>query len=284
MKISVIIPVYNGEKYIAQCLENMIFQTYKELEIIVVNDGSTDNSAKIAEKYPVKVINQKNSGPAAARNTGIDNATGEYIHFMDVDDLVSLNFYERMLSVSTLTGADMVFCELIHERCPGLSYRFVDMLVISNVEDKLVLTNVRKHGYSVRYLFKLSFLRQNELRFDTEKRFMEDIFFSFKSVILSNKIATVPGAAYYYKHREQSLNTSKKKNDMKERSFCLKEAFNLCDEYARQNNIKILFAPPQKVQYKLFGIPLLKKMIFCTGKERWYLFGIYIIQRKSINK
>ena len=103
IKVSIIVPVYNVEKYLAQCLDSLINQTLKEIEIICVNDGSKDNSAKIltayAQKYVrIKIINQTNQGLSAARNNGISVATGEYIGFVDSDDWVDIDFYKKLYS------------------------------------------------------------------------------------------------------------------------------------------------------------------------------------------
>ena len=101
-KISVIIPVYGVEKYIRQCLESIINQTYKNLEIIVVNDGTKDNSMKIVEEYlsdeRIKIINKQNGGLSSARNRGIEEATGDYISFIDSDDWIDLNMYKELCS------------------------------------------------------------------------------------------------------------------------------------------------------------------------------------------
>ena len=102
--LSVIIPVYNVEPYLEQCLDSVINQTYKNLEIICINDGSTDNSLKILEKYQkkdnrIKLINQKNKGLSEARNAGLDVAKGEYIAFVDSDDYLELNAYEEAMNV-----------------------------------------------------------------------------------------------------------------------------------------------------------------------------------------
>ena len=113
MMISIIVPVYNSEKYIDKCLDSILNQTYKDLEIVLVNDGSNDQSLKILEKYAlrdtrIKVVNQENKGVAAARNTGLDNATGEYILYVDSDDWIENNMVERMVELSA--NADIVFC------------------------------------------------------------------------------------------------------------------------------------------------------------------------------
>jgi len=112
-KISVIVPVYNTEEYIEKCINSITGQTYKNLEIIVVNDGSTDNSLNILKSLQskdsrIRIINQENKGVSAARNTGLDNATGEYIAFVDSDDYLERNMYEKMLKYMEESGADLV--------------------------------------------------------------------------------------------------------------------------------------------------------------------------------
>ena len=111
--ISVIVPVYNTEKYLGRCLESITANTYKNLEIICIDDGSTDNSLNILSFYKkkdarIKVINQNNLGPAAARNAGLDNATGKYISFVDSDDFVSWNAYEILTKVAEENKLDMI--------------------------------------------------------------------------------------------------------------------------------------------------------------------------------
>lgn len=112
IKISVIIPVYGVEKYIRQCLESVIKQTYKNLEIIVVNDGTKDNSMKIVEEYLVderiKVINKENGGISSARNRGIEEATGEYVSFVDSDDWLEIDLYERIVQILEGNKVDII--------------------------------------------------------------------------------------------------------------------------------------------------------------------------------
>ena len=115
-KVSIIVPVYNVEKYLRKCLDSLINQTYKNLEIIVINDGSTDNSADICDEFAVKdsrvlVIHQKNSGVSVARNVGLDKMTGSYVTFVDSDDYLEKNAVERFLQIMCNNSADIVFCE-----------------------------------------------------------------------------------------------------------------------------------------------------------------------------
>lgn len=105
-KVSIIIPIYNVEQYLAQCLDSVINQTYKNIEIICVNDCSLDNSFRILDEYSkndkrIKIINRENNGGlSAARNTGLDNASGKYIYFLDSDDWIDLDYIEKMLNAA----------------------------------------------------------------------------------------------------------------------------------------------------------------------------------------
>lgn len=116
IKVSICVPVYNMEKYLKDCVESLINQTLKEIEIIFVNDGSTDNSVEILKKYQkkyhnIKVITQENQGLGGARNTGIENANGEYIGFVDADDFVEKDMYERMYNEAKKQKAEIVMCD-----------------------------------------------------------------------------------------------------------------------------------------------------------------------------
>ena len=112
--VSVIIPIYNVEQYIEKCLDSVINQTYKDLEIICVNDCSPDNSAQILLEYAqrdtrIKIVNrEKNGGLSAARNTGLDEAKGEYVYFIDSDDWIDLDYIEKMVSAITFSKTDVV--------------------------------------------------------------------------------------------------------------------------------------------------------------------------------
>ena len=122
MKLSVIIPVFNTEKYIKKCLESVINQTYKNIEIIVINDGSTDNSDKIIQKYvkeypkKIKYVYQENKGQAYSRNLGIKLSKGELITFVDSDDYIERNMYQQMIEHLERENTDMVICDMYMEK------------------------------------------------------------------------------------------------------------------------------------------------------------------------
>ena len=116
-KISVIVPIYNVEQYLRKCIDSIINQTYKNLEIILVDDGSWDNSPRICDEYAkrdnrIKVIHKKNGGLADARNTGLKMITGNYISFIDSDDYIEKTMYEKMIKVILKYNADIIECNL----------------------------------------------------------------------------------------------------------------------------------------------------------------------------
>lgn len=117
-KISVIVPVYKAEKFLATCIESILNQTYGNLEIILVDDGSPDSCGKICEKYAlsdsrVKVVHQKNAGVAAARNVGLDLAEGDYVTFVDSDDYIQPQMYEKMIRCAEHNHCDLVIPYLL---------------------------------------------------------------------------------------------------------------------------------------------------------------------------
>ena len=117
--ISVIVPVYNNEKYVNRCIDSILNQTYTKLEVILVNDGSTDGSFKICEEWAkkdsrIKIINQKNEGTSNARNHGMKVATGDYVSFVDNDDWLRPEMYEKMVALAEKESADLTFCSFIN--------------------------------------------------------------------------------------------------------------------------------------------------------------------------
>ena len=140
--ISIIVPVYNMEKYLTQCVSSLINQNYKDVEIILVDDGSTDASPQMCDEFAkqddrIKVIHKTNGGQGSARNMGLDIANGEYISFIDSDDWVDINMYTHLLSVSEKYDADLVVCEVAWNEEDGtvrVNKRVDGILVMSTEE------------------------------------------------------------------------------------------------------------------------------------------------------
>ncbi|WAC41236.1 glycosyltransferase family 2 protein [Pedobacter sp. SL55] len=209
--VSVIVPVYNGDQYVKSCLEMLLDQSYKKLEIIVVDDGSKDQSGIIAKKYPVKVIClEQNRGLSAARNLGVKTATGKYIHFMDVDDMINNDYYQEMVQAMVLTNADLACGGMVNQKFRHKTIRFKQCKVYSDTEEKLRVTYVGRWGYVWRYLFRAGFLQKHNLHFE-EGRFIEDLVFSLPAVYFAEKMVVVPKADYTYYERENSIMTKANK-------------------------------------------------------------------------
>ena len=155
--VSVIIPMYNAEKFIDKCITHLVHQTYKNLEIIIVDDGSTDNSVAECEKWKetdnrIKIVRQENTGPAAASNTGLDAAQGEWIHFHDHDDFVNLDYFERMMNAAVLTDAD-ILCGEVNQ--PDYNFPVFDKIEIcTHMVDKILTTRANKFKPAWRYVYK----------------------------------------------------------------------------------------------------------------------------------
>jgi glycosyltransferase involved in cell wall biosynthesis len=282
MKISVIIPAYNGEKWVAQCIDNMLCQSYKNLEIIVVDDGSRDRTAEIAAAYPqVKLISQPNGGLSVARNTGIDAATGDYIHFMDVDDLLERDYYQRMVDALGDSRADMVFGGITNEAQLDFSLHYKGRMLLTSLEDKISVTNVLQMAFAVRYLTRRAFLDEQGLRF-IPGRMIEDIPFSLEVVARASCIVTAPGATYYYMKRDGSILNSRDREHRLKLKRDYKFARDFRRDFLARHNMSSGVEPHQKIQYKIFGIPMIYRISFRNGKTKWYFVGLRFMQRKPV--
>lgn len=191
-KISVIIPVYNVEKYLVECLESVISQTLKEIEIICINDGSTDNSLKILEELAlkdnrIKIINKENEGPAATRNLGIKLAIGEYISFVDADDyLGSKDFYLRLYNKAVETKSNIVKSTYKAEK-DGSITAFINEEVKKD-----------KNSFCMQFcsaIYNTDFLIKNEIFFPNIND-MEDPVFAFQSALLANNVEIINDVSY----------------------------------------------------------------------------------------
>lgn len=205
-KVSVIIPVYNTEKHLEKCIDSLLAQTLKDIEIILIDDCSTDKSLDILttyrEKYPhkIKVIsNKENKGPAGARNLGLDIASGEYIGFVDSDDYVTNDFYEKLLTACETTDSQIartnikLVCGNIE--LTGLGRKcFCDNNIIINPKEHHRYLVTENPGCTNK-LFKKSLIGNN--RFPEHLKW-EDYPFSIPLIVSANQIATVPGKKYYY--------------------------------------------------------------------------------------
>jgi len=226
MKISVIVPVYNVESYLEQCLQSIVAQTYTDLEIILVDDGSTDQSAKICEDFAkrdarVKIIRQMNGGVSSARNTGIKAATGEYITFVDSDDWLEKDMYQNMMREAMANnGAEVLMCDFMNEKdgskekiTADIHSGFYEKLEIVNelYPTLLVTENLgRLPIVSVwNCLYKKELFLNNKIRFDVNLRYAEDYLFMAAVMVQANSFYYLKGY-YGYHYRQYEISRSKK--------------------------------------------------------------------------
>lgn len=219
-KISIIVPVYNVEKYVEKCIQSLINQSYKNIEIILVDDGSNDRSNKIIDEYAkvdsrILTIHQKNKGVSAARNAGLKVATGEYVGFVDPDDYVDYQMYETMLKKIELNMSDLAVCGF--SKVTELS----DKEEIFEIKDELLspkkcvedLFDFRG-GYAIKPSVWNKLFRRDkigDLKFDENIGISEDLKFVVQYILKCNSIVYVKQAFYKNLQRDGSITRSKGK-------------------------------------------------------------------------
>ena len=208
--ISVIVPVYNVEKYIEKCLNSLINQTLKNIEIIVVNDGTKDNSQDIIDKYTKKYKNitsytKKNGGLSSARNYGMKKAKGEYISFIDSDDYVDIHMYEDMYNKAKEKDFDLVVCNLKYV------YDTKEVLASSNLNNDLLTKDQIKKSYLYIYpaawnkIYKKDLLKNIEFK---EKIWFEDVEFLYRLYPNINNMGYINKHYYYYVQRDGAITST----------------------------------------------------------------------------
>lgn len=211
-KISVIIPIYNVEKYLAQCLDSVLNQTYRNLEIILVNDGSTDSSPRICDEYAakdprIKVIHKSNEGSAAARNDGLKLATGELIGFIDSDDIVADHFYEKLLKSLIDHHADIAECKFIEfeNQIPPNVNSSININTYIDYDTEASIGAYLDEQLSVVVWNKL--YRKEVLKdiFFPNGKYIDDIFWSYKVFANSAKTVCIGDVLYFYRRHESSI-------------------------------------------------------------------------------
>lgn len=252
--VSLIVTVFNTERYIRECLESICNQTYRELEVIVVDDGSTDNSPSICDEYREKnnfftVVHKINEGVSVARNVGIDNAHGKYITFIDGDDVIEANFCKILADAADKNNADIVICDYksfnsINERISSFAPSLKDK---QEYKRELILrTLYREYGGHIKNsvvsagvtwgkFYNLDFIRKENSRFIPGLVRAQDTVFWLNTVIKTDNIVHVNVPLYCYRLNEQSVCGGSRYFANSEQPFGM-----LLDEYSKfikQNNL-----------------------------------------------
>ncbi len=250
IKVSIIIPVYNVEPYLDRCLNSVINQTLKDIEIIVVDDGSTDNSKKIIDRYGqlderVRIVHQNNQGVSAARNIGLNMAEGEYIGFVDSDDWIDENFYEKLYFSAKKYDCDISSTNILkHKKYKKYNLLYKKELIAENTTNKIKLCEdkTQRFFYVWNKIYKNSFIKKYNIKFPIG-RIYEDISFSINAIYFANKIVSVPSTKYNYFERKDSI--TKSKNDFEKKEKDHKIAYEELQDFAKEKNIKL----PQRLNF-----------------------------------
>lgn len=277
-KVSVIVPVYNVEKYLKRCLDSLINQTLSDIDIICINDGSKDSSLKILEQYAQKdsrivIYNQENSGLSVARNTGLEHASGEYIGFVDSDDWVDLDFYEKLYNSAKNNNADIAVADFIreHPNKKPKRLKLKEEKIYTTPEDKFMICKVHREGCVWNKIYRTEFIKSINLKF-VPKMYYEDRDFTIRSLYFSKKLVTTPNTYYRYFVNPKSI-VNKRRNYIQDEHYILVRQQVL--QFIKEHNIKVPdgLYKAEIYRYKLFGKTLFtikesinSKYIFLFGK------------------
>lgn len=313
--ISVIIPVYNVEEYLRECVDSVLVQTYQNFEIILVDDGSTDSSGRICDEYAEKdsrisVIHQENRGPSKTRNTGLNNANGKYIYFLDSDDYIENNALELLVVTAESNDADLVFFDAHSFTDNGDNIK-QGYTVNGKYDAKSgyeILTELHKnkdyHCSVVLLFINRNLLNENNIRFLESAYCSEDMLFTYKIFCSSKIAAQCKSTLYHRRYRSGSIVTSKKSErhfrscrdvyeeirdysekigktgDYMATEYTVRCAFNALDTYKKipkdkQKLCKNEYKSLKKdiLSYSAFGNISLKMR--CYGKVFWFIYKIF---------
>lgn len=222
-KISIIVPIFNTSKYLKECVDSILNQTYHNLEVILVDDGSADNSWKICENYEekdnrVRAFHKENSGVSATRNYGLEKASGDLISFCDSDDIIKQDLYKTLLNKLIETGADRV--------CGGYAYLYSDnhrLYCKPRKKDgvykcsdlvKIMIDDGTLSGFLFsgvnNSLFKADILRRNNIKFKEDVKYNEDSLFSFEYAIHSETLYSMQSVPLYLYRQHEASSTKKR--------------------------------------------------------------------------
>ena len=228
IKISVIVPIYNAEKYLELCLDSIVNQTLKDIEIILIDDGSTDGSAEICKKYlsdsRVTYYHKENEGLAAARDDGMLRATGEYVGFVDADDWLKPEMYEKMYIAAKSNDSDVVFCNCQQNKN---GYIFTPEMPDGPHDREYILNNIlpktlayisnRGSKQSIRWcnwlrIYKTETLKKHNIRFDRRLRRSQDLQLTYEATLVAQNYYYIEEPLYHNRVVSDSLSRGYTKN------------------------------------------------------------------------
>ena len=233
-KVSIIVPVYNVEKYLDRCLETLVNQTIGEYEIIIIVDGSTDNSIEIVKKYNdkypeiIKYFETENRGLSAARNYGIEKAKGEYIGFVDSDDYIKSNMYEELYKCAKNNNYDIVVCDYYKITEKETKEMELEIKKSNTIEENII----KAKPYAWNKIYKRSIFENCNVKFP-EGLIFEDICTIYPLLMKTKKMGYVNKKMYFYTYnRSNSIMNNKKRDDLS-----VLKSLKLLNNYCKENEM-----------------------------------------------
>ncbi len=290
-KISVIMPTYNVEKYLASALESVINQTFGDIEIICINDGSTDNSLHILEDYAakdkrIKIINKENSGYGASMNIALKQAKGEYISIVETDDFIEFNMLERLYEIALKYDLDIARCQYFQFNSANNTNAIADNAwvpkneIINPLEKQIVFYQAPAIWCN---LIKKNLVVDNDIRFlETPGASYQDTSFAFKLYACSKRFMMIPDALLHY--RIDNTNSSV---NSKNKIFCVNTEYSEIKKFSKKNKIynKVRKLIP-KIKYGCYkwNYERLNKKFQLAFLLRWSLENIIDFVQGNIDK
>lgn len=272
--VSVVVPIYNVELYLNRCIESIVNQTYSDLEIILVDDGSPDHCPVMCDEWAekdnrIKVIHKENAGVGMARNIGIESASGQYMFFVDADDYLDIQTIEKCINISDKNHADIVMFGNYDVNKDGTIEKkhIVDSELYFDREQAInhilpgLFTYDRGFGISVcMKMFDLEVIKQNNLRFGREREFIsEDACFLLELFAHILSVAIVPENLYYYQKNEKSFSRRYKENTQVLNDAFLLRAIDICKDIGYSEYILSYI----KARYHMYTIAGMKQIVSC---------------------
>ena len=279
--VSLILPIYNVESYLGRCLDSIVNQTYGNLQIICIIDGSRDNSVEICRKYAqkdsrIEIFEQANSGCAVARNNALKKVRGDYVCFIDPDDYIDARFVESLLTESISADSDIAIATMLRVKKNSIKSRTRHFGVKKFGEKKSIFqaANCPPEYAVINKMYKTSLLAENNIEFETGCLWCDDVRFCVETLLCARSVVTVERAVYYYVKRTNSISHSQTSEEKQSQRYKIqRNAISACIA----NGVEIPNGELwiTKIVKSFFGIPILRcRVNVKTAREYWFVFGI----------
>lgn len=280
-KVSIIVPAYNAEKTIERCIKSILSQTYSNIELIVVDDGSTDNTREIVNNIKndkIYYIRQVNQGVSVARNSGIEKSTGDFLLFVDADDIIDLNLIEDLVKCAEEFSRDIVCCNHIEQNSmlAGGNSNLAGMFIVEKDED------VEAHfwdiyiGMAIGKLYRKNVVEEGNIRFPVNINLAEDFFFVVSILCRTNKVAKIDTACYQIINSNPESLSKKYIEDIEP---CIRMQIDIWKQMkSRYPNVDRIYAEGD-LDYKLHKIKVFSNNLYRRGAKITYCKSIRIIKK-----